>query len=94
MELLAPHHGVVVTGIVEFVNGTYAIRVTHDTDQGNDGGTRNQYITFDPATGLVTSGAYGIDAGAGLDLFVVECPEPGTLALLAIGGSMLLRRRR
>lgn len=93
VELLAPHHGAVVTGIVKFLDGTYAIRVTHDTEQGVAGGTRNQYIIYDPSTGLVTSGAYGIDAGAGLDLFVVECPEPGTMLLMLTGAALVLRRR-
>ncbi|MCC7205372.1 MAG: hypothetical protein IT441_09860, partial [Phycisphaeraceae bacterium] len=51
VELLAPHHGAVVTGIVKFLDGTYAIRVTHDTEQGVAGGTRNQYIIYDPSTG-------------------------------------------
>ncbi|MBN2446105.1 MAG: hypothetical protein JXO22_05245 [Phycisphaerae bacterium] len=77
VELWGDHHAAVVSGMVQHADGTYTIYVTHDTKQGEDGGTVTEPITYNPTTGDVTGGAPGFFSGSPLRGFVVECPvEP------------------
>lgn len=95
VELWGDHHAAVVAGLIESVDGTYTIVVKHDTDQGTAGGTKTENISYDPNTGLLTGGAPGFFDGFGIRGFVVECPEPSSLALLMVGvGVTLVVARR
>ncbi|PNX49647.1 MAG: hypothetical protein BV457_00915 [Thermoplasmata archaeon M9B1D] len=75
VEIMGPHHGAVVTGILKLSDGKYIITIAHDTNQGHDGGTEEQMVVYDSHTGVVTFGSYGIDTRQRLDYFVVECPK-------------------
>lgn len=87
IEVWGDHHAAVAVGLIQ-LDGTWAIDVSHDTQQGEIGGTLIEPITFDPATGLLAGGAPGFFAGARLRGFVDESPpvpEPSALVLMGFG---------
>lgn len=96
VELMGKYHGATVTGIVKHADGTYTIRVAHDTLQGEAGGTTSQNLHYDAAHDKLLNSAYGFNRGQGLDWFVVECPipEPHSIAiwLFLVVAAMGLRR--
>jgi hypothetical protein len=94
VEILGTGHAAVVTGVIKHADGTVTLRVAHDTQQGEDGGTIQQLLGYDPATGQVTSGAYGFPLGSKIDGFVAEVPEPSSAALLTVLGTLLALARR
>jgi hypothetical protein len=96
IEILGEHHVAVVTGLIRHLNGTWTIYVTHDTDQGNAGGTVTEPITYDPSTGLLTGGAPGFFDGFTLDGFIDESPvpEPSMNMLVALGLALILSARK
>ncbi len=76
VELWGHHHAAVISGMVKHLDGTYTIYVTHDTQQGQNGGTVTEAITYDPATGQLQGGAPGFFGGYSIRGFVIECPAP------------------
>ena len=73
VELRVPGHAAMVTGITKLANGKYIFKITHDTKQGEAGGTENQLSSYDPTTKTFTGGKW-ID-GKKLSKIVVECPK-------------------
>jgi len=94
IEVWGDHHAAVATGLVQNMDGTWTIYVTHDTNQGNLGGTVTEPITFDPTTLLLTGGAPGFFDGARIRGFVDESPvpEPSMNLVVALGLLLLLVR--
>jgi hypothetical protein len=74
VELQGDWHTAAIVGITENEDGTYSIDIAHDTEQGNEGGTVTETITYDPATGEFT-GSPGFFDGSSFQYAVVECPE-------------------
>jgi hypothetical protein len=95
IEVWGHHHAAVATGLIQNLDGTWGIYVTHDTNQGTAGGTVTEFVTFDPATGLLTGGAPGFFDGAILRGFVDESPvpEPSTVLMVSLGVLLLLLRK-
>ena len=73
VELRVPGHAAMVTGITKLANGKYIFAITHDTKQGEAGGTETQLSGYDPTTKKFTGGKW-ID-GKALSKIVVECPK-------------------
>ena len=98
VELGGGGHRAALVGIALLDNGTYAIDVAHDTDQGKAGGTKVERGVYDPTTGKIS----GITFWNNADFrnFVIESPipEPETYALMLSGlgllGWVAQRRRR
>lgn len=65
-------HCVAVTGITKQADGKYSVQITHDTKQGEAGGTKTETVTYDPATGKFTGGSLN---GWSLHHTVVESPK-------------------
>jgi len=57
VELRSPTHCATVTAASKGADGKYTFTVSHDTDQGNAGGTKTETVVYDPATGKYTGGA-------------------------------------
>ena len=93
IELQGDWHTAAIVGLTELDNGCYAIDVSHDTKQGILGGTIVQTILYCPTIGEFI-GSPGFFDGSGFNYAVVECPEPATICLLALGGLAVLRRRK
>lgn len=86
VELWGDHHAAVVVGLIKNLDGTYTIYVKHDIEQGRNGGTSTEAITYDPSTGLLTGGAPGFFDGFGIRGFVSESvPLPGAVWLFGSG---------
>ena len=73
VELRVPGHAAMITGITKLSNGKYIFAITHDTKQGEDGGTETQLVVYDATTKKFTGGKW-ID-GKALSKIVVECPK-------------------
>lgn len=57
VELRCSTHCANVTAMSKGADGKYTITVSHDTDQGNPGGTKTQTVIYDPATNTYSGGA-------------------------------------
>ena len=68
-------HVVAITSIQK-VDGGYALVMTHDTDQGAKGGTANEAVTYDNATGRFTGPTWITNKVP--DSFIAECAKGGT----------------
>jgi hypothetical protein len=68
-------HVVAITSI-QAVNGGYALEMSHDTDQGNAGGTANEAVTYDNVTGRFTGPTWITNKVP--DSFIAECAKSGT----------------
>jgi hypothetical protein len=62
VELRSQTHCANITAMSKGADGKYTITVSHDTDQGNPGGTKTQTVIYDPATNTYSGGA-GFDGG-------------------------------
>jgi hypothetical protein len=71
VELRGRNHTASIVGITKTKDGKYSITVRHDTNQGSPGGTVDEVVTYDPATGKITGGTF-LD-GKDIRGFVVEC---------------------
>lgn len=71
VELDGEIHIAAIVGITPLKDGKYTIVVRHDTAQGEDGGTMDQPVTYDPKTNKISGGEW-LD-GRVVDHFVVEC---------------------
>jgi hypothetical protein len=74
VELCGHHHVAAVTGFAELPNGNVALKVVHDTKQGEPGGMKRETIFYDAANGVFVGGTPGFFHGEGYHYFVVECP--------------------
>lgn len=67
-------HCVAITGITSLGNGKYALVITHDKEQGVNGGTVDENATYDKNT-KKWGGALSKASGQSGDIiFMVECP--------------------
>lgn len=71
----------------------YEVRYMDDGDQGDGVAKNDQHHLIFDADGKLIPGP-SIGTGARLMGFCVETPEPGTLAMLAVGAVAMLRRRK
>ena len=74
VEITGEWHCAAVTGIKVLDNGNCEITVSHDTKQGEDGGTITETITYDKATGTL-SGSPDFFDGSLVTSVVSECPK-------------------
>jgi hypothetical protein len=76
VEIRIPGHVACVVGALKYRdadgNIQYVLLISHDTDQGNAGGTRTEVVHYDPATNTFTGG--WLFDGAQHDRFVIEYP--------------------
>ena len=101
VELQGDWHTAAVVGITDLGGGKYAINVAHDTNQGNNSGTKTDSITYDPVTKKF-KGSPCFFKGSSFRYAVVECPvkevpaitPPGfLLALLSLFGLAAIAMR-
>jgi hypothetical protein len=69
-------HVVAITSIQKLDNGDYALVATHDTDQGADGGTVNEAVTYDNAAGRFKGPTWINNKSP--DSFIAECANGGS----------------
>src|SRR4030042_1884383 len=82
-------HCVSVVGIEKLKDGKYAVTIVDDLKQGVAGGLSKRTYTIDQM-GVMNCEGFGL---RNFEYAIVECPEPATICLLALGG-LLLRRRK
>ncbi|MGQ9706714.1 MAG: hypothetical protein ACUVWP_06920 [bacterium] len=70
VELCFDKHCVAVIGITKTGDTTYSVDIVHDIQQGRDGGTVIETVTFDYNTGKFTSGV--VSNGQKFGYFIVE----------------------
>lgn len=90
IEFNMPGHTAALIEIVKHVDGKYKLTIAHDIKQGQAGGTKEEELAYDPATNRFT-GVFGTNSE--FLYAVIECPEPTTLVLLALGSLALFRSR-
>jgi hypothetical protein len=72
VEIGIGEHCVAVTGAQKLENGNYSFDLTHDSEQGKDGGTITETAVWDVAKGQFQGGPDVQDKT--LEFIVVECP--------------------
>ena len=97
IELDITGHTTSLVGICKLAGGRYGLMTADDAKQGQAGGRLYVGDIYDPATNMLNNVPFlGVDPGfadAKLYNAVVECPEPSTVALLALSAIALVRRR-
>ncbi len=84
-------HAVAVVGIAKLADGRYSLTIVDDTKQGEAGGLSKREYIIDPATGAIDANGF---AATLFEYAIVECPSPGSLSLLLLGGLVARHRRR
>ncbi|MBN1966432.1 MAG: hypothetical protein JW910_17410, partial [Anaerolineae bacterium] len=75
VEMNGAGHCAALVGMAKLSNGKYVMYVAHDTDQGNEGGTKIEKVIYDPSLETPTAeGGWGFN-GKLINGFVAEWAE-------------------